>query len=127
MIKVRRWYDDSYTLGRLRVGDFQCFTLELPDLDNQKNVSCIPEGEYSYFLRNSPKNGKVLELKSVTGRSNIQIHSGNFTRQIRGCLLVGDSIKHIDRDDIPDISNSRNTLIKLLHEAGDSGIISIRG
>ena len=57
----------------------------------------------------------------------IEVHSGNYTSQILGCILVGDGIKWLNRDSIPDVTNSRNTLIKLLREAGDSGTIKIRG
>ena len=126
MITVDRFYQPDCTLGRLQIDDFQCFTLELPELGNKKNISCIPEGEYEYFFRASPRNGNVLELKNVTNRTNIQIHSGNFTRQVKGCMLVGSSVKFIDSDSIPDVSNSRDTLSKLIDKAGISGIILIR-
>ena len=126
MIILDRFYQPDCTLGRLKINGFQCFTLELPDLNNEKNISCIPEGEYKYFLRENSKNGTVLELIATGPRTNIQIHAGNFTRQIKGCILVGDSVKFIDSDTIPDVSNSRNTLKKLLLEAGESGAITIR-
>jgi len=44
----------------------------------------------------------------------IEIHSGNYTRQILGCILVGDSLKYLDADDILDVTNSKHTLDKLL-------------
>ena len=129
MIKISRWYqeENDCVLGRLKIGDFHCFTLELPNLDNQARISCIPDGDYEYFIRQSPKNGKVLELKGVEGRTNIQIHAGNYTSQILGCILVGDSIRYLNNDSIPDVTNSRNTLVRLIREAGSSGIINIRG
>lgn len=126
MITLDRFYQPDCTLGRLSIDGFQCFTLELPDLSNQKNISCIPEGEYDYFFRVSSRNGNVLELNNVPDRTYIQIHSGNFTRQVKGCILVGDSVKFIDSDLIPDVSNSRNTLSKLIDKAGISGKILIR-
>ena len=126
MIILDRFYQSDCTLGRLSIDGFQCFTLELPDLSNQKNISCIPEGEYDYFFRVSSRNGNVLELNNVPDRTYIQIHSGNFTRQVKGCMLVGSSVKFIDSDSIPDVSNSRDTLSKLIDKAGISGIILIR-
>ena len=126
MIILDRWYRQNCTLGLFTIDDFRCFSLELPDKDNQQDISCIPEGVYDYYLRNSSKNGLVLELKSVLGRDYIQIHSGNFTRQVQGCILVGDSIKYLDSDSIPDVSNSKNTLKKVLSLAGESGQIRIR-
>jgi len=114
MIELYRWYHDDCTIGRLCFEDFQCFTLELPDLNNQRNISCIPEGVYNCHIFNSQKNGKVISIEDVPGRSYIQIHSGNFTSQIEGCILVGDSIKRLNADNIPDVTNSKKTLSELL-------------
>ena len=118
---------DDVTLGRLRINDFQCFTLELPWLDNKKNISCIYEGNFPYETYNSPEHGKVLLILDVEGRTMIEIHSANYTRQILGCIALGNSIKWLDNDTIPDVVNSKATLKKLLLEAGDSGFIDIRG
>ena len=125
-IIIDRFYQPDVTLGRLKISGFQCFTLELPWLNNQQNISCIPEGKYNYIARNSPRNGLVLQLTDVPNRTAIQTHSGNFTRQVKGCILVGSSIQFIDSDTIPDVSNSRNTLKALLLKAGTSGTILIR-
>jgi hypothetical protein len=114
MIKIKRGYFDDCVIGRLECGTFHCFTLELPDKDNARNISCIPEGTYKAFKRNSPKNGAVIELIGVKNRTNIQIHVGNYTSQIEGCILVGKSITYMNKDSIPDVTDSRNTLIKLL-------------
>ena len=117
MIKIKRWYLPQCTLGILTVNDFRCFTLELPMLDNEQNVSCIyPAGGFRGEKHWSPNNGDVIAINNVMDRTNIQIHSGNFTREIRGCILVGDSIKFLDGDNIPDITNSKATLKKLLAE-----------
>ena len=118
-------YDDC-TIGRLTAGDFQCLTLELPWRDNQPNVSCIPPGEYAYKIRFSPKKQYyVLELQNVPGRSYIQIHVGNFTRQIEGCILPGYGIKDIDHDGILDVTDSQAAFDDLMHVAGDAGLIRI--
>jgi hypothetical protein len=113
-IDTKKYHD--CTLGRLSLSSsgFQCFTLELPWLNNQINVSCIPSGNYLAKKYNSPLHGEVILLINVDGRSFVEIHSGNFTRQILGCILVGDGIKYLDDDGIPDVTNSRNTLKKLL-------------
>lgn len=114
MLTIKRWYHKDCTLGRLSVGSFQCFTLELPDLGNTPSISCIPAGTYQAFKRQSPKNGLVVELKAVPNRSFIQIHRGNYTRQIEGCILVGSSIAFLDGDQVPDVTNSGVTMDKLL-------------
>ena len=48
---ISRTYGKFETRGSLFVLDghellYRCKTLELPDLGNQRNVSCIPEGIY---------------------------------------------------------------------------------
>ena len=125
MIEIKRWHHNDCTIGRLSIDDFQCFTLELPDLDNQKRISCIPAGDYEYETYQSPKHGKVLLLKDVKDRTFIEVHAGNYTYQILGCIIVGDSVKWLNNDSIPDVTNSQNTLLKLLEQAGESGTIRI--
>lgn len=102
------------TLGILSYKDFVCATVELPWRDNERNVSCIPAGEYALFKRESPRNGHVLQFCDVPGRSFIQIHKGNFTYQIAGCILLGDGLAFLDDDHTLDTTNSGKTLSKLL-------------
>jgi len=126
MIKIKRWYLPQCTLGVLTVNDFRCFTLELPMLDNAPNISCIyAAGGFRGNKHFSPHNGDVVAINNVMDRTNIQIHSGNYISQIRGCILVGDSIKFLDSDNIPDVTNSKATLAKLLKELPDSFNIEI--
>ena len=115
------------TLGVLTVegSDFRCFTLELPDKGNASNVSCIPAGTYEYFKRVSNANGNVIELRNVVGRSFIQVHRGNFTSDILGCILVGKTIADINSDGIPDVTSSGNTMKALLSILDDEGTITI--
>ena len=56
----------------------------------------------------------MVLLNGVDNRTWIEIHAGNYTRQIEGCILVGDSLKYLDRDDILDVTNSKNTLGSLM-------------
>lgn len=111
---IETWVNDDCTIGRLTAGDFKCFTLELPWLFNQKNVSCIPAGSYFATRYKSPSKGDVILLINVENRDYIEIHAGNYTSQIQGCILVGDSIKYLNADGIPDVTNSRVTLENLL-------------
>lgn len=125
VIEIKRWYHGDCTLGRLKLGSFQCFTLELPWLNNTSKKSCIPEGEYQYETYQSPKHGDVLLLKNVPDRTFIEVHAGNYTRQILGCILPGEGILFMDSDTIPDVSSSGDTLKKILALAGNSGTIKI--
>ena len=125
-VMLDTWVQHDCTLGRLSVGDFHCFTLELPWCDNKTNVSCIPEGTYRLLKHESPANGSCLLIEGVDGRSHIQIHSGNYTSQIKGCVLVGDSIKYLNSDYIPDVTNSRSTLKQLIRAVDVDAEITIR-
>ncbi len=125
-LKIKRWYHDDCTIGRLSYGDFQCFTLELPLLNNEQNISCIyPAGGYVGQKHFSTKNGDVIAINNVMERTGIQIHAGNYTSQIQGCILVGDSVKFLNDDRIPDVTNSKATLKKLLSILPDSFNIEI--
>lgn len=79
-------------LGVLELDDKEiCKTLELPWRDNQKNISCIPAGEYKLSPYPSAKFGEVYIVNNVSGRDGILIHVGNTADDIQGCILVGDS------------------------------------
>lgn len=114
-LNITRWKMSDCTLGILTYGEFKCFTLELPWKNNERNISCIPAAEaYIGKKHKSPLNGDCIAINNVLNRTHIQIHSANFIRQLRGCIAVGDSIKFLDGNNIPDVTNSRNTLKALL-------------
>lgn len=125
-LKIKTWQMDDCTLGILTYGDFKCFTLELPWKNNEVNVSCIPRVlGYKGEKHESPANGDVIAITNVHNRTYIQIHAANFLRQLKGCIAVGDSIKFLDGDSLPDVTNSRNTLKKLLSVLPDKFFIEI--
>ena len=125
-LKIKRWYHDDCTLGRLTYGEFHCFTLELPWLDNQQSISCIPAaGAYKGRKHTSPSNGNCIAIESVLNRTHIQIHAANYISQIKGCIAVGDSIKFLNDNSIPDVTNSKNTLKRLLEELPNKFLIEI--
>jgi len=103
----------------------QCVTLELPWRDNQPQVSCIPEGIYPVRARKSEKHGDHYQVHDVPGRDLILLHPGNFVSQLRGCLLPGDSLADLNKDGIPDITNTRATLNKLLASLGAEFTLNI--
>ncbi len=125
VIKINSWMNDDCTLGRLTYGDFHCFTLELPWLGDKKNTSCIPIGTYQAIKYDSPKHGEVILLLDTGHREMIEVHAGNYTSQILGCILVGDSIKYLNSDSIPDVTNSKATLKRLMDKLPESFKIQI--
>jgi len=80
-------------VGELFVnGSFVCYTLELAWLWNEKDKSCVPPGAYRAFLRTDHKDNWRIQLEGVPGgRQAVQIHIGNFPRDIKGCVIVGTS------------------------------------
>jgi hypothetical protein len=68
-------------------GTIVCYTIELPWLNNQQRVSCIPEGEYVLQKRFSPKFKWHLHLRNVPGRDLILIHPANDAKkELMGCI-----------------------------------------
>jgi hypothetical protein len=94
LLIIRDEFTDKSTIGNLYLnGEWLCDTLELPYLDNQRSISCIPEGEYKVRLRTAKESATRdylhLLVQDVEGRSYILVHIGNFPRDTRGCILVG--------------------------------------
>ena len=130
LMLIERTYEEKQTLGDVLCFDkdskgivFRCKSLELPWLDNQKWISCIPEGIYNVVKHISPTFGLCFWIKDVEGRSEILIHLGNYAGSLNprtgkpdilGCVLMGEKYLDIDGDGIKDITNSRNTMKKLL-------------
>ena len=119
-INIKRIRQFDCTLGVLWCDGLRLFTLELPYKNNKKDVSCIKPGEYDAFVAHSNKNGgDVIWLKDVEDRTAIQIHAGNYTTDIQGCILVGNSIADINGDGIPDVTSSKKSLLQLLNKLQD--------
>ncbi|WYZ18476.1 DUF5675 family protein [Flavobacterium soyae] len=70
-----------------------CYTLELPWADNLNNISCIPPGQYNGVLRYDKPDGWRIQLEDVPERTGVQIHVGNYTSEIQGCILLGQDAK----------------------------------
>ena len=93
-IKITRSAEtEECTSGYLSVDGTQlCYTLERPDLNNQKVISRIPMGGYPGHLRYDHKDAWRIQLDKVPGRDNVQIHIGNWPFQTEGCILVGTKV-----------------------------------
>lgn len=89
-------------------------TLELSWKNNQRQISCIPDGMYCVVPNFSFKHGTCFRLSNVLGRDNILIHKGNFNKDTKGCILIGHGFEDIDNDHEQDILNSRIAMTTLL-------------
>ncbi len=91
MLKIVRVTEhDSATFGVMMVGDKPEFvTLEESWRDNERMISCIPQGRYKIKLHRSPKFGLCYKVMDVPERSEILIHVGNTNADTTGCILLG--------------------------------------
>ena len=125
-VEIRRTYKEKQTEGRLYVYNerngvgYSCDTLELPWMDNQKRISCIPEGEYDVIKHVSPKFGECFWILNVPERSEILLHDKvNFVgsknprtkkSDILGCVIPYETSMDIDGDGVRDIAPKSSTV-----------------
>ena len=88
VIELLRTYHPKGTNGEIWMdGEQLCYTIELPWLDNLRNISCIPEGTYSLSKRYSKRFGWHILIKNVPARSGILFHPANDAKnELRGCI-----------------------------------------
>ncbi|MEQ8546262.1 MAG: DUF5675 family protein, partial [Cyclobacteriaceae bacterium] len=93
-IRLIRKYHATGTNGKLYDGKhFICFTIELPWLQNRRNVSCIPEGRYQLIKRYTKERGWHLLVTKVPDRDGIIIHPANDAqRELKGCIAPASSL-----------------------------------
>lgn len=105
---LERVYLPSRTLGSIyRDDEVICKTLELPWKDNQRSISCIPEGTYK-VVKQPPKADRMyyyFRLPSVPGRSGILIHRGTKPDHSKGCILVASRFINIETQ-FPELQES---------------------
>ena len=94
LLIIRETFSDVSTIGNLYLdGEWLCDTLELPYIDNQRSISCIPEGQYKVRLRTARESATRdylhLLVEDVPNRDYILFHIGNSAKDTRGCVLVG--------------------------------------
>ena len=94
LLIIRDTFTDKSTIGTLYInGEKFCDTLENPYLDNKRNISCIPVGQYKVRLRlareSATRDYLHLLVQDVPNRDWILVHIGNYPSQTQGCILVG--------------------------------------
>lgn len=63
-----------------------CVTLELPNLNNIVDKSCILPGIYQVITNTAEKPWRLVD---VPGRTEVDIHAGNTVADTLGCILAG--------------------------------------
>ena len=94
LLLIRNTFSKKSTIGELFLnGEKICDTLENSWQDNQRNISCIPEGVYPVRLRlpreSATRDYIHLLVQNVPDRDWILFHKGNFPKDTSGCILVG--------------------------------------
>jgi hypothetical protein len=99
LLLIRDTFTDKSTIGKLFInGESFCDTLENPYINNERNISCIPEGQYKVRLRlpreSATRDYLHLLVQDVPNRDWILFHVGNTAKDTSGCILVGNGRKH---------------------------------
>ena len=120
LLIIRDTFTENSTVGKLFInGEFFCDTLENPYINNERNISCIPAGEYKVRLRlareSATRDYLHLLVQEVPSRSYILFHRGNTAKDTRGCILVGQS-REQDR-----VNNSRLAMDLIVKEVINLG------
>ena len=113
-LTLARSYLPNKTVGILFDNNIRLATLENPWLDNQVNISCIPEGSY-LVKRDKVGRFQWYSITGVEGRTSIEMHGGNKVEDTDGCLLVA-----INHNDDFDLSRSIDGLKALAEYVGDN-------
>lgn len=92
-----------------------CATLELPWKNNQRMISCIPQGEYLCTPEPNHSKGFVWRVRDVPKRSGILIHSGNRASELRGCIAPGMKFEQEDWIGVKESRDAIATLSRLLN------------
>ena len=124
LLLIRDTFTDKSTIGKLYLnGELMCDTLENPWLDNQRNISCIPDGQYNVRLRlareSATRDYLHLLVQEVPERNYILFHIGNSAKDTQGCILVGLT----RQQDF--VSNSRLAMELLMKEIVNLGGVKI--
>ena len=99
LLIIRDTFTKESTIGKLYInGECFCDTLENPYINNERNISCIPEGQYKVRLRlareSATRDYLHLLVQDVPNRDCILVHIGNYPSQTQGCILVGNGREH---------------------------------
>jgi len=130
-----RTYLEKETTGILRVVDdlekkvyYTCHTIELPNKNNLKRFSCIPEGCYKVIKEQPQGHFNYIHFRvlDVHNRDGILIHIANYVSQLRGCIAVGKDLVDINNNRLLDVNYSGIVLKQLVNLLPDKFSLEIR-
>jgi len=116
LLLIRDNFTDKATIGKLYLnGEFYGHTLELAWNDNKKNISCIPKGVYEVAKRHTEKRKykyEHLHILDVPNRGYILMHIGNYPKNSKGCILLGNTRA------LNFVGESRKAFYNLMYDLG---------
>lgn len=137
-IILQRFIHSKVTFGKLTLewlnNHPDIYTIELPWKDNQKDISCIPQGIYNCIPYNSNDFPNTYAILNVPGRVGVLFHHGNFACDVflsgksydsntKGCILPGFGIEEV----VPMVSKSKPAMDYLREVIGkDNFILEVR-
>lgn len=81
------------TFGTMSVDGVTLYTVERPWLNNQPNISCIPDGLYTCKPRRFYRGGyDAIEITNVIGRTHILMHIANLPERLKGCIGINSEL-----------------------------------
>ena len=124
LLILRDTFTENSTIGDLFLnGERMCDTLENPYINNERNISCIPEGEYKVRLRlareSATRDYLHLLVQDVPNRDWILFHRGNSAKDTSGCVLVGFASK---QDYVKNSTFAMDLLMKEIINLGGTNI-----
>lgn len=121
VLLLRRSYAPMGTNGTLTYrGKHICHTIELPDRDNERNKSCIPEGRYKLIRYHSKRFPNTIGVSQVPNRSGILFHAANDARsELQGCIAPVTTLTGAGRGS--ESNNALNELKALVNCLWDMG------
>ncbi len=139
---IRDDWSDTETMGVLTFGGKTLQTIERPwiptDPGGKSRESCIPAGRYTLRPHTRPSGDEVVALvnpghavyyldedrPSSVGRFLILIHSGNWAKNVVGCIAPGKT--RTESAQGPMVTNSRDSMKQIMEYInGDEAVIDI--
>ncbi|MAG45057.1 hypothetical protein CL633_04185 [bacterium] len=116
LLLIRDTFTDKSVVSKLYLnGEFYGHTLELPWNDNKKGISCIPKGVYEVKKRHTEKSKykyEHLHILDVRDRELILMHIGNYPKNSKGCILLGNTRA------LNFVGESRKAFYRLMYDLG---------
>lgn len=115
---IQRWIDTKKeSVGELRAGKLNLFSIERPWLNNEPFVSCVPANPNGYPLRERRFNHghyDAIEIADIPGREFCLFHIANRACEVNGCVGPGMTIGRLDGELA--VLSSRVAFNALMHE-----------